>query len=185
MGERPEDVTKLLRAGRDARDALLPVVYDALRGIAERRMRAERDDHTLQATALVNEAWIKLAGEQDVAWRDRKQFYAAAAEAMRRILIDHARRVRSLKRGGDQQRVTLGAPDTALEFDPERALLLHDALDRLAEEDARAAEVTRLRFFAGLSVEETAQVLEVSERTVHREWSYARARLLELLGEDA
>lgn len=177
------DVTRLLRAGMDGRDALLERIYVELHALAERRMHHERDHHTLQATALVHEAWVRLVGDTSMNWRDRGHFYAAASEAMRRVLIDHARKARAQKRGGAAQRVTLGAVDATLELSPERVLALDEALTRLASEDARAAAVARLRFLTGLSVEETALSLDTSVRTVHREWHYARARLAELLEE--
>ena len=176
-------MTRMLRSGEPDDGRLLPLVYDELQLIARRRMSDERAGHTLQATALVHEAYMKLVGDENVAWDGRRHFYAAASEAMRRVLIDHARRVKSLKRGGAQQRITLGAPEAAMELDTDQALALHDALDRLEQEDERAAAVTRLRFFSGLSVEETAKALDTSERTVAREWTYARARLFELLGD--
>ena len=181
--ERPEQVTHLLREGLQdeaARERLLALVYDELRDLARRRMASERAGHTLEATALVHEAWMRLVASPSPEWHGRRHFYGAAAEAMRRVLVDHARKARSQKRGGERVRVTLGA-DLALELDPERFLAVVDALDRLAEEDARAAEVTRLRFFSGLEMAELAAVLEISERTAHREWTFARARLSELL----
>jgi len=183
MDERRREVTRILRAGEVEHGELLPLVYDELQDIAKQRMRKERVGHTLQATALVHEAYMKLVGDQKLAWDGRRQFYAAASEAMRRILIDHARRAKSQKRGGDQERVTLGAREARVDLAAEEAVLLHDALDKLEQEDERAAAVTRLRFLSGLSVEETALALDLSVRTVAREWTYARARLFELLGE--
>ena len=179
----PDEVTRLLRDER-GREQLLPLVYAELRAIAQKRMAGERADHTLQATVLVHDAYLKLVGEENLDWRDRKHFYSAAAEAMRRLLIDHARRARSQKRGGDHRRVTLGGAEAELELDPDQILALDEALAKLEQEDERAAAVTRLRFFSGLSVEETARALEISERSVHREWTYARARLFQLLGEE-
>jgi len=178
----PADVTRLLRDPDADHGQLLALLYDELRSVAGRRMGAERAGHTLQATALVHEAYVRLLGQEQVQWRDRGHFYAAAAEAMRRILIDHARRVKSQKRGGGALRVTLGAAAAPAEVDADRLLDLDQALERLASEDAEAAQVTRLRYFAGLTAEETALALEVSLRTVHRQWAYARARLAELLG---
>jgi RNA polymerase sigma factor (TIGR02999 family) len=175
------DLTRILRAGPEGAALALPLVYDELRRIAERRMAGERADHTLQATALVHEAYLKLLGEQQLDWTDRRRFYGAAAEAMRRILVDHARRVGATKRGGERQRVTFGAVDVSADLDPEQVLSLSDALEQLEGEDPHAAEVTRLRFFAGLSVEEVAAALGISERSVHREWAFARARLLQFL----
>lgn len=182
MQEQRTDVTRLLREEGESPE-LLSIVYQELHAIAQQRMRSERAGHTLQATALVSEAYMRLLGTTEMEWRDRQHFYAAAAEAMRRVLVDHARKVRSLKRGGDRDRVTLGGPDIGFELEPERFLALNDALDKLALEDQRAAEVTRLRFFSELSIAEIAQALEVSERSVHREWAFARARLHELLDE--
>jgi RNA polymerase sigma factor (TIGR02999 family) len=184
VGERRDEVTRILADAGASEEQLLPLVYDELHQIAEQRMWGERASHTLQATALVNEAWMRLAGDERIDWRSRGHFYAAASEAMRRILVDHARRVKSRKRGGDLQRVTLGAPEVAADLTLSQVTALGDALDALAAEDERAANVARLRFLAGLSVEETARVLEVSERTVHREWTYARARLFDMLGDE-
>ena len=184
MRDRQLEVTQLLRDGDDRREELLPLVYDELQVIARHRMARERANHTLQATVLVHEAYMKLVGQEQMDWRSRKHFYGAAAEAMRRILIDHARKVKSLKRGGDRQRVTLGAPEAPVDLEPDQLLALDESLNRLEAEDAQAAAVTRLRFFSGLSVEETAKALEISERSVHRKWTYARARLFELLDEE-
>lgn len=185
MTDRQGEVTRLLRAAGGGLDAdLLPLVYEELRGIARQRMTRERAGHTLQATALVHEAYARLVGDVDMEWRDRAHFYGAAAEAMRRVLIDHARRVASQKRGGDRMRVTLGAPESPVELEAEKLLALDEALSILGEEDPRAAEVTRLRFFAGLTVEETALALDLSERSIAREWAFAKARLADLLGDD-
>lgn len=167
----------------DAADDLLPLIYEQLRAIAQRRMREERVGHTLQATALVHEAYVKLLGGQDVPWQSRGQFFGAAAEAMRRILIDHARKRESQKRGGGRRRTPLSVVDLAEESDPVQVLALDEALTTLESEDGRCAEVVKLRFYAGLSVEETADALGVSERTVMREWAFARARLAELLSD--
>jgi RNA polymerase sigma factor (TIGR02999 family) len=185
MDDRQGEVTRILRAGLgdDAcRAELLPLVYDELRDLARARMGGERSGHTLQATALVHEAYLRLVADEAMQWQGRRHFYGAAGEAMRRVLIDHARRVKSEKRGGDRARVTLGAEDVACELDADELLALDDALQRLEAEDPRAAAVTRLRYFSGLSIEQTAAALELSERSVHREWSFARARLAELLG---
>jgi len=180
---RQAEVTRLLRSGEAGRTGLLELVYAELREIADRRMFGERAGHTLQATALVHEAWLRLADHRNADWRDRGHFFAAASEAMRRILIDHARRAGAEKRGGGLERVTLGGVGAELEVDPGEASALAEAFARLEKHDPRAAEVTRLRFFAGLSVEETARALEVTARTVHREWTYARARLFDWVRE--
>ncbi|MEM9799604.1 MAG: ECF-type sigma factor [Planctomycetota bacterium] len=180
------EITRILRESEGrAEEEILPLVYDELRSIARARMARERSGHTLQATALVHEAYGRLLGDEPSDWEDRRQFYAAAARAMQRVLIDHARRGGSLKRGGAFQRVTLGTPEAPIEMEAERLVALDDALSQLAEHDPRAAEVTRLRFLVGLTVEETAHTMGISERSVAREWTYARARLTSLLGEDA
>lgn len=176
---RRAEVTRLLQADAEDRGELFQLIYGELRDIADQRMFGERAGHTLQATALVHEAWVRLSDHRQADWRDRAHFFSAASEAMRRILIDHARRVGAAKRGGDRERVTLGALESQVEVDANEAVLLAEALERLERTDPRAAEVTRLRFFSGLSVEETAQALGITARTVHREWVYARARLFE------
>ncbi len=188
------EVTRLLREWNqheNPAEELLPLVYAQLHAMARSRMRRERAGHTLQATALVHEAYMKLL-EVDggaPAFANRSRFFLAAAEAMRRILIDHARKRRTAKRGGGAVRISLddlhadpSAPSPGM-ADADRLVALGESLDVLEAEDPRAAEVVKLRYFAGLSAEETAQALEISERTVHREWAYARARLLELLEE--
>lgn len=175
-----------IASGRPAAaEELLKCVYENLRAIAASRMAGERPGHTLQATALVNEAYMRLVGDGQVAWRDRGHFYAAAAEAMRRILVDHARRRGAEKRGGERQRLPLSVCDLATMDDPRQILALDRALMRLQESDAAAAEVVRLRFFAGLTVEQTAAATGVSERSVKREWTYARAKLFRLLEEES
>lgn len=179
-------VTEILRAvgkRESATDELLAVVYEQLRQIARQRMAGERSGHTLQATALVHEAFLKLIGDEDISWENRGHFYAAAAQAMRRILIDHARKRNAEKRGGARKRVPLSVVDLATEADPEQVMALEEAMTELEENDPRAASVVRLRFFAGLDVEETASVLGLSERTVMRDWAYARAILFEKLSD--
>lgn len=180
-------VTRILAEwdGRPAaRDELFSVVYDQLRAIAQKRMAAERGSHTLQATALVHEAFVRLVEDRETPWANRAHFYSVAAEAMRRILVDHARKRGTKKRGGDVSRAPMGLLDLAEDFDPGQMLALDEALSALEDEDPRAASVVRLRFFAGLDVPETAASLDLSERTVMREWAYARARLFELLAPD-
>lgn len=173
----------------EAMDRLLPVVYDELRMIASAQLRGERPGHTLQSTALVHEAYVRLVGSDAPPWRSRAHFFHAAAEAMRRILIEHARMRMRVKRGGGRARVDLGdaIADARLADwpDPHELLAVNEAIRRLEEEDGRAADIVRLRYFAGLSVEETAKALDLSERTVMREWAYAKAWLRDALGETA
>ncbi len=188
VSEQRADITQILEGFDERPDAaaeLLPLVYDQLRGIARARMSDERAGHTLQATALVHEAYARLVGPNEVKWESRAHFFRVAAEAMRRILIDHARKRNSQKRGGDRERLPISVVDLATEYDPERVLEFDEALTTLAREDERAAEIVQLRFFAGLSVQETCEAMALSERTVMREWAFARARLFELLGPDA
>ncbi|QDU21743.1 ECF-type sigma factor [Urbifossiella limnaea] len=180
------DVTRLLVAAqagdRQAAAELLPLVYDELRRLAAARMAAEAPGHTLDATALVHEAYLRLVGgENRPTWEHRRQFVAAAAEAMRRILVDHARRARAEKRGGDRGRVPIdGLPAAAT--DPTDWAEVDDALGRLAALDAGAAAVVRLKVFGGASVEEAADLLGVSRATAYRDWAFARAWLRDALG---
>jgi RNA polymerase sigma factor (TIGR02999 family) len=181
------DVTRILHAIEDgdtgAAEALLPLVYDQLRRIAQQKMAKERPEHSLQATALVHEVYLRLVGEEDVKWVNRAHFFAAAAEAMRRILVESARSRGRIKRGGERKRVPLNVVDLAAENDPAEILALSDALDRLEKQDPRMAKLVMLRFFSGLSVEETASAMEMSPRTVKREWAMARAWLFRELSE--
>lgn len=174
-----------------AADQLLPLVYEQLRAIAQQRMAGERNagrNHTLQATALVHEAYARLVGNNELKWDSRAHFFVAAAEAMRRILIDHARAKLAEKRGGrdgvGRERLDLAIADVAdlaSQKNPEEILALDQAFLRLQEQEPRAAEVVRLRFYAGLSVDDTAAALDVSPRTVELDWSYARAWLFRAL----
>lgn len=160
-----------------ALDALLPVVYDELHALAGRYLRHERPDHTLQPTALVHEAYMRLSEQRQVDWRDRAQFFGVAAQMMRRILVNYAEARNAAKRGGHVARVTL---DESLSWEGGREVdlvSLDEALTALALLDARQARVVELRFFAGLSIEETAEVLNISAATVKREWSMAKAWL--------
>ena len=181
------DVSQMLVAISDgdeqARDELFLVVYSELRRLAAGLMAGERRDHTLQPTGLVHEAYLRLVGSEAPDWRDRAHFFRTSARAMRRILVDHARGKASLKRGGDWQPVS-SAELVSPEFRPEEVIWLNELLDRLAEKDQRMAEVVELRYFGGLSVEETARALEVSERSVYRSWRAARAWLGRELGRE-
>lgn len=176
------DVTRLLRdaaAGQpQAARELLPLVYRCLRDLAARQMGHQRSGHTLQATALVHEAYLRLVGGVNVPWDNRAHFYGAAAEAMRRVLIDHARRVGSKKRGGGRKREIANVADLAREETIAEALEIDEAIEALRRDDPRAASVVHLRFYTGLSVDETAAALDVAPSTVDREWRYARAWLL-------
>ena len=182
-------ITRLLQdvaeGHKGAESALLDRVYAQLRAIAQNFINHERPGHTLQATALVHEAYLRMVGEEtnETEWRNRRYFYRAAAEAMRRILIEHARRRGAEKRGGGWQRTLLNVCDLAVTENSAEILAINDAILRLEEIDATAAEIVRLRFFTGLSVEQTAAALEMSDRTLRREWSYARAKLFQLLEE--
>jgi len=160
-----------------AANELLPLVYDELRKLAAQKMERETPGQTLQAMALVHEAWLRLGGDDQPAWDNRGHFFAAAAEAMRRILIDNARRKQALRHGGGAQRVNLDALELAANTDDEQLLALNEALKQFAAHDARKAELVKLRFFAGLTNEQAAQVLGVSEPTAKRDWAYARAWL--------
>ena len=175
------DITKLLRrmqeGDRDAADRLVAEVYPELKRIAARQMRRERVGHTLQTTALVNEAYVKLVNQKEADWSNRAHFFAMAAQIMRRILVDHARVKLAEKRGGGAVAVPL---DEAFVFTPERSaqvVALDEALTRLEAQDERVGRVVELRFFAGLSVEETAEALRISTRTVKRDWQFGRAWL--------
>jgi RNA polymerase sigma factor (TIGR02999 family) len=180
------DISRILAVARggsrqEALDRLLPLVYDELRALARSQLRHERPDHSLQATALVHEAYLRLLGDTRPSWNDRRHFFRAAAEAMRRILIEHARKRTRVKRGGKRKRVDLSSADLAGEEDLEQIVALDDAFRRLEEQDPKAADVVRLRFYAGLSVAETAKAMDLSERTVKREWAFARAWLYDAL----
>jgi len=163
-----------------AADQLLPLVYDQLRQLAAAKMAREPAGQTLQATALVHEAWLRLGGDQQPSWQNRAHFFAAAAEAMRRILIDRARRRRAERRGGGWQRVDVDDPALNLAAPEERddeLLAVHESLDGLARHDARKAELVKLRYFAGLTIEQAADVLGIAVPTANRDWTYARAWL--------
>lgn len=180
----PDDVTPLLhrisQGDPSAADQLLPLVYDELRRLAAARMARESPGQTLQATALVHEAWLRLGGDRQPAWANRAHFFAAAAEAMRRILIDRARRKLAEKHGGGLQK--LSASDTGFDLpagspDDAELLLVNEALEALAAHDPRKAELVKQKYFIGLTLEESAEVLGISVRTAKRDWVYARTWL--------
>ena len=172
-------VQMLDAAERDPQSApeLLQQVYSQLRGLADSYLRSERPDHTLQATAVVHEAYLRIVGSGPVNWDSPSQFFAAVAEAMRRVLIDHARARARVKRGGGRQRMQLVDTPVSIPDDPEQFLQLDAAILRLAEIEPDMARVVRLRFFVGLEIEETAKVLGVSAPTVKRRWQWARTWL--------
>ena len=174
MGESDDE------ASSAAASELLPLLYDELRTLARHRMASENVGHTLCATALVHEAYLRLE-KGDARFANRAHFFHAAAEAMRKILIEHARRRDAVKRGGGQKRVPLNVLDLAAMPDTEQILAFDDAIQRLGQEMPQAAAVVRLRFYAGLDIDETAEALGISPRTVDREWTYARAWLFRAL----
>jgi len=182
------DVTRILNAieGGDpkAADRLLPLVYEELRLLAAQKMSQESLGQTLQATALVHEAYIRLVGEEAQDWKNRSHFFRAAAEAMRRILIDNARRKKSLKRGGEHQKIDLDEAILTQDIgsSSDDLIALDEALVRLSADEEIRAEVVKLRYFAGLSVGQTADILGISPTTVKRYWAYARAWLLREIG---
>jgi RNA polymerase sigma factor (TIGR02999 family) len=170
------------RGDLKAAEELLPLVYEELRRLAANKMAQQPPGHTLQATALVHEAWLKLVGSGREQWEGRRHFFAAAAEAMRHILIDRARKRLSLRHGGGQQRLDIDEVEVAAPIDQETILALNEALDELGRTDAAKAEVVKLRFFVGLSERETAEILGLSERTIERYWAYAQAWLFDRIG---
>ena len=178
----PESVTRLLvewqNGSQKALDRLMPMVYAELRAIAGRYLSHESPSHTLQSTALVHEAYLKLVGQRSVQWQNRSHFFGIAAQMMRRILVDHARHEHRAKRGGDSPKLSLDEAMAVAEPEAEVDLLaLDDALTSLSTIDPRGARIVELRFFSGLTIEETAEVLSVSSGTIKREWSTARAWL--------
>ena len=178
----PESVTQLLvdwsQGDQAALNKLMPLVYSELRRLARNHLRRERLDHTLQPTALVNEAYLKLADQRRVRWQNRAQFFGVAAQLMRRILVDHAREHQAAKRGGaDQQRLSITSAEGLAKQPGVDLLALNEALDELATTDPQQSRIVELKFFGGLSVEEIAEVLGISHATVGRDWKMARAWL--------
>ena len=179
------DVTRILADVQEgdskASDELLPLVYHELRRLAAHKMAHEAPGQTLQPTALVHEAWLRLSHQSRSTWKNRDQFFAVAAEIMRRILVDRARRRLSRKHGGNLERVELDAVEMPFATSDERILQIHEALEQLMAEDAAKAEVVKLRFFVGLEYAEIAAVLGVSEKTVQRHWAFAKAWLAQVI----
>jgi RNA polymerase sigma factor (TIGR02999 family) len=184
------DLTQILCAIHDgdphAAEQLLPLVYDELRKLAAQKMAQEAPGHTLQATALVHEAYLRLVDVDKVqSWDSRGHFFAAAAEAMRRILIDNARGKQRLKRGGDRKRLNLESIDLASTAAPDELLLLDELIVKLGSEDPDAAQIVKMRYFVGLSIEEAAELMGISRSTAYEHWAYARAWLrCAFLGKD-
>jgi len=181
----PHEITQLLAEWSDgnqtALDKLYPLVYDELHKMANRYMKRERKDHTLQTTALINEAYVRMVDQKNVHWENRAHFFAISAQIMRRILIDHARRHHYAKRGGGALKVSLDETAMVASDPAADMLLLDEALNRLTEMDPRRGQVVELRYFGGLNNEEIAGVLKISENTVTRDWNLARAWLYQEL----
>ena len=179
------DVTRILEAIQQgkpqAAQELLPLVYEELRRLARSKMAQQPPGHTLQATALVHEAWLRLAGSDRQQWKGRGHFFAAAAEAMRHILVDSARRKQRARHGGGLQRVDVDEFEIAAAVDDDKLLLVHEALEKLALEDPIRAEVVKLHYFVGLTHAEAAEVLHLSEKTVRRQWNFARVWLYQTI----
>jgi RNA polymerase sigma factor (TIGR02999 family) len=177
------EITRILERAQagdtDAANQLLPLVYDELRRLAAAKLAREAPGQTLQATALVHEAWLRLGGDNQPTWQNRSHFLGAAAEAMRRILVENARRKLRLKRGGGNERVELHESAIEAPIEDEKVLQVHEALDTLAAEDPQKAEIVKLRFFVGLNHQEIATILGVNEKTVRRHWEVAKVRLFQ------
>lgn len=175
------DVTRILNAAQagdpKATEELLPLVYDELRRLAGYKMSGEAAGHTLQATALVHEAWLRLVGSNQPGWDNRAHFFAAAAEAMRRILVEHARRKLSQKRGGGAAHDELDESSIVMTAPPDELLAVNEALDKLSKEDPSAAELVKLRYFVGMTMDEAASAMGLAKRTAEGIWTYAKAWL--------
>lgn len=181
--QQAQDVTRVLNAIQAGEsvgaETLLPLVYEELRRLARSKMAREGSDHTLQPTALVHEAWLRLVGNSQRTWENRAHFFGAAAEAMRRILVDQARRRQRLKRGGGVVAEPLDELGLEIAVPTDELLAVHEALDRLADEDPTAVELVKLRYFVGMTMEEAAEALGMGKRTAENLWKYARVRLHE------
>ncbi len=177
----PGGITQLLlrwsEGDSSAREKLMPLVYEELRRLAAKYLRRERLNHTLQPTALVNEAYLRLIDQQKVEWQNRAQFFGLAAKLMRNILVDHARSHQAAKRGGEQYSVSLSRADQVSAASVVDLVALHETLERLTTHDPQKSNIVELRFFGGLTIEETAEVLDISHATVERDWKMARAWL--------
>ena len=182
------DVTRILNAIEQgdpkAADGLLPLVYEELRHLAAKKMSQEPPGQTLQATALVHEAYIRLVGEEAPDWKNRRHFFRAAAEAMRRIIIDNARRKKRLKHGGDHQRIELTDGCLAIEAPPDGLIALDEALEQLVDQDTQAVGLVKLTYFGGLTLEQAAKVMELSPRTAYRHMAFARAWLYDAINKE-
>jgi len=183
------DVTRILNAieqgDAKATDELLPLVYEELRLLAAQKLSHEPPGQTLQATALVHEAYLRLVGDEPQSWENRGHFFKAAAEAMRRIIVDRARGRKCIKRGGGRPRVELNDALLAVEVSPENLIVIDEALTRLADEDPEAAQLVKLAYYGGLSVEQAGEALGVSRRSAYRHWAFARAWLYAAVAADA
>lgn len=184
MSEVPRFLDSADQDNPKSAEELLPLIYAELRKLAAHKMAQEQPGQTLQPTALVHEAWLRLGGDRQPAWQNRSHFFAAVGEAMRRILIEQARRKARQKRGGGQPMEELHESRIAIKAPPSEMLAVHEALDRLAREDAAAADVVKLRYFAGMSIPQVAEALEISPRTADRLWAFARVRLKQALREE-
>jgi RNA polymerase sigma factor (TIGR02999 family) len=180
------DVTRILNASRDgdagAANELLSLVYEELRRLAAAKMASESPGQTLQATALVHEAWLRLTSDEQRKWNDRTHFFAAAAEAMRRILVDNARRKRAERHGGGRERVEMPEIASAVAQNDDQILAVNEALEEFAAQDQQKADLVKLRYFVGMTIEEAAEALGISAPTAKRYWAYARAWLAEEIG---
>jgi RNA polymerase sigma factor (TIGR02999 family) len=183
--EAPRQFTRLLvelgNGNESVLDEMLPLIYDELRRLAAYHLKRERKSHTLQATALVHEAYMRLVNQRQVDWRNRAQFLGLASEIMRRILVSHARKHAAVKRGGQEQRVSLSIADLSSKQQDVDLIMLDDALNKLASNDPRKSRVVELKFFGGMTNDEVAELLQVSDATVEREWTFARAWLFKTL----